>query len=90
MRAFQQAAMDLGCPEDLAKAMVLQTFNGATSLAKEQSIPFAELQAQVTSPKGTTAAAIAIFEQQGLDKTIIAAIEHAWERVLSIRTETQN
>ena len=90
MRAFQTAAIDLGCPEDLAKTMILQTFFGATKLAQEKVLSLHELQTQVTSPKGTTAAAIAIFEQQGLDKTIIAAIEHAWERVLSIRTETKN
>lgn len=90
MRAFQKAAIDLGCSEDLAKEMVLQTFAGATKLALEKDISLDELQHQVTSPKGTTAAAIAIFEKQGLDKTIIAAIEHAWERVLSIRAETKN
>lgn len=90
MRAFQTAAVDLGCPEDLAKKMVLQTFIGASKLAQEKDISLSELQNQVTSPKGTTAAAIAIFEREELDKTIIAAIEHAWERVLGIRTETKN
>ncbi|MGB8425187.1 MAG: pyrroline-5-carboxylate reductase dimerization domain-containing protein, partial [Desulfobacterales bacterium] len=48
----------------------------------------AELRRKVTSPGGTTAAAIAVFEQQGFKSIVTAAITAAARRAKELSQET--
>ena len=78
-----KAAIESGLPEDIAKDLVLQTAKGASLLAveadKKDQTP-AELRKKVTSPGGTTEAALKIFEQGKFEQLIAAAIKRACNR----------
>jgi pyrroline-5-carboxylate reductase len=85
MQHLQKGIVDLGMPEDLAKKILLQTNLGATILAQQSSQSLQALQAQVTSPKGTTAAAIAEFEHAQMGDILEKGLEAAWHRILELQ-----
>ena len=70
------AAVEIGLDRDMARVMVLQTMLGSGHLIQKSGRTPAELREMVTSKGGTTAAALAVFEQgdfRGLVKRAIAA-----------------
>jgi len=83
MEEMIKAASQLGLAENVAKDLVLQTAKGAGLLAveadKKGESP-AELRKKVTSPGGTTEAAVAVFEQGKFGALVTSAIEKAHER----------
>ena len=87
MEAMQNAARDLGLERGLAEKLTGQTALGAAELARTSGQGLAELRAQVTSPGGTTEAAIARFEQGGLRHLVNAAIAGAAERARQLARE---
>jgi pyrroline-5-carboxylate reductase len=58
---MEQAALDEGIPPDLARAMARRTVIGAAGLLAAGDEDAAALRAAVTSPNGTTAAALAVL-----------------------------
>jgi len=83
MEQMTKAAVQLGLPEELAEDLVLQTAKGAALLAVEagkRGENPAELRRKVTSPGGTTEAAIKVFTEGNLDKIISNAIAKARDR----------
>jgi len=65
-QALIEAAVELALPQDIAKELVLQTAKGAALLAAEadkKGETAAQLRQKVTSPGGTTEAAMQVFEQ---------------------------
>ncbi|WP_068829330.1 pyrroline-5-carboxylate reductase [Pseudomonas sp. BMS12] len=79
--ALADAGVALGLPVELAKALAAQTAFGAASLQVQPQADFVELRTAVTSPNGTTAAAIARFEQdQALRQLVEAAARAAFVR----------
>jgi pyrroline-5-carboxylate reductase len=66
MEAMQASAEKMGLGADTAKQLTLQTALGAAKMAIASDVDTAELRRRVTSPGGTTAEAIRVFEQQGL------------------------
>jgi len=83
MEEMVKAAVKLGLSEDVAKDLVLQTAKGAGLLAveadKNGESP-AELRRKVTSPGGTTEAAIKVFMEAGISDLISAGITRARDR----------
>ncbi len=83
MEEMVKAGVELGLSESVAKDLVLQTAKGAGLLAvkadKNGEIP-AELRRKVTSPGGTTEAAIKVFTDGKIDKLVSAAITRARDR----------
>jgi len=80
--AMQQAATDLGLGEH-ARMLVAQTLLGAAHLlmaSPDDSGGPAELRRKVTSPGGTTEAAIRTMDAAGVSKAIIEAIKAAERR----------
>ena len=75
-----QAAQKLGLNEQTAKTLTLHTFHGAFTLAQQCNTSLVELREQVTSPGGTTAAALEIFEQRTISDIIETAMKAAYER----------
>ena len=77
------AAQKLGLTEDTARQLVLQTAKGAALLA-ESSAPEGQtpaiLRQKVTSPGGTTAAAIKVFEDRGFPEIVTQALAAARDR----------
>ena len=63
--ALTEAAMREGLPRDVAESFVNQTIRGAGHLLTDTPKTPAELRYEVTSPGGTTAAAVHILEERG-------------------------
>lgn len=68
------AAMKRGMDAQTAVAVVKQLLVGSAALYAQSDLGAVELRARVTSPGGTTAAAIAVFEGEGLAAIVDAAV----------------
>ena len=83
MEEMIKTANGLGLPEEIAKILVLQTAKGAALLADERDkfgeSP-AELRRKVTSPGGTTEAALKVFTAREFDRIIEQALTSARDR----------
>lgn len=77
-----KAGIDAGLPRDLATRLARATIEGAGALlARQPEISPAELRESVTSPGGTTAAALAILRGEGgLEELIGEAVAAAKRR----------
>ena len=83
MEEMIKAAEQLGLPDNVAKELVLQTAKGAALLAAEadkKGESPAELRRKVTSPGGTTEAALKVFADGKISELIAAAIKCARDR----------
>lgn len=78
--ALIAGAKKVGLNEKLATQLVRQTIFGAGQMLKASKVSAAELRHQVTSPGGTTAAALAEFERRGFQKMVAAALQKAVKR----------
>ena len=78
--AMAAAGVELGLDEDTAALMAARTVLGAASLLVASGEPAAELRRQVTSPGGTTAAAIGTLDRLGAAEAVRAAITAARDR----------
>ena len=78
-----KAAIQLDMPEETAKQLVLQTAKGAALLAEEvdkKSESPADLRKKVTSPGGTTEAALKILTEGNFSKLVKEAVTKARDR----------
>lgn len=80
MEAMIEAGEQLGLSSHTARQLVLQTAWGAAQLAITSEQAPAALREQVTSPGGTTAAALDVFEKAGLRKLVDDALTAARDR----------
>jgi len=78
--AMEDAARAQGLPADIARALVQQTILGAARMLTGSTEAPAELRRRVTSPGGTTQAAIESFEAGGLRGLVASAIDAAARR----------
>ncbi|MFZ2752214.1 MAG: pyrroline-5-carboxylate reductase, partial [Lysobacteraceae bacterium] len=78
--AMEAAALAEGLPAGTARALVLETVLGAARMLTESGEDPAELRRRVTSPGGTTQAAIETFEAGGFRALVARAIANATER----------
>ncbi len=65
VEALAMAGQDLGLATDLAEALARATVVGAGELLRQSPLPAASLRANVTSPNGTTFAALQILGAPG-------------------------
>ena len=83
MEEMIKAGVELGLPDNVAKDLVLQTAKGAGLLAveadKKGESP-AVLRRKVTSPGGTTEAALKVFAEGRISELVSAAITRARDR----------
>lgn len=80
VEALVAAAVDQGLPPEAAGALARQTALGAARMLVETGEPPAELRRRVTSPGGTTQAAIERFQADGFERAVAAAIDAAVRR----------
>jgi pyrroline-5-carboxylate reductase len=71
IEAMQEAARQLGMDEHQGRALAVATFTGAAQLAAQSGEPASVLRERVTSKGGTTAAALASFDAQGVKDAIV-------------------
>lgn len=87
MEHLVNAAQNLGFSADTSKQLVLQTFKGAVTLAKQSNDDLATLRSKVTSKGGTTAAALDKFADLGLGNVILQGVQEAQKRAVSLSKE---
>ena len=74
------AAKGVGFNDADARTLVLATLKGATALAEASDEPPALLRERVTSKGGTTAAALAVINDRGVQQALIDAVRAARDR----------
>lgn len=79
LEAMTQAGTEMGLSAEQAYKLSVETFRGASALAKASSEPPEVLRQRVTSKGGTTYAAITSMDQSQL-KTLFGQALHAAER----------
>jgi pyrroline-5-carboxylate reductase len=78
IEALTVAAQKAGLPADTAKLLAMQTVYGAACLAAESDEEPGVLRQQVTSPKGTTAAALEVLmAEDRMTRLVTEAVEAA-------------
>jgi pyrroline-5-carboxylate reductase len=80
VEAMIEAGVHLGLPRDLATQLVVQTMLGSAKLLRETGEHPTVLRERVTSPGGTTAAAVRQLEDHKVRAAFIGAIEAARDR----------
>ncbi len=80
IEALEAAAITQGLPAHTAHRLATATAAGAAKMAAAGTSTPARLREQVTSPGGTTAAALAVFEGAGLRAIVARAVEAATAR----------
>jgi pyrroline-5-carboxylate reductase len=80
IEAMTAAGVKLGLPADIAAQLTLQTALGAAHMAVASDVDAAELRRRVTSPAGTTEAAIKSFQADGFEALVEKALGAAAHR----------
>jgi pyrroline-5-carboxylate reductase len=80
MEALEQAAIDEGLDGKIARLLTLETALGAARLAIETTKSPSVLRGQVTSPGGTTEAAIQVLDRAGMNQILKRAVTAARKR----------
>ncbi|WP_180121650.1 pyrroline-5-carboxylate reductase [Acinetobacter sp. YH12086] len=80
MESMIRAGKNMGLDEKVATALTLQTALGAAQMAITSANSPAELRKNVTSPNGTTQAAIEVFDHAQISQNIQAALAAAQKR----------
>jgi pyrroline-5-carboxylate reductase len=88
MEAMLETATSLGLNPDVARALISQTALGAARLVQHSPDTISQLREQVTSPGGTTAAALDVFEKQDLRQIVAEALHAAMLRAQTLAKET--
>ncbi len=80
VEALENAGVEQGLPRDTARALAAQTCMGAGRMLVESGESPETLRKRVTSPNGTTHAAVTAFETGGLRALADKAVQAATER----------
>ncbi|MDD9995253.1 MAG: pyrroline-5-carboxylate reductase [Dehalococcoidia bacterium] len=80
VEALVDAGVSIGMSRDLAGQLAIETVLGSARMAKETGTHPAELRNMVTSPGGTTAAALLELERGRLRHTVMGAVAAAYRR----------
>jgi pyrroline-5-carboxylate reductase len=80
VEAMIEAGVHLGLPRDTTTELVVQTMLGSAKLLRETGEHPTVLRERVTSPGGTTAAAVRQLEERAVRAAFIAAMEAARDR----------
>jgi pyrroline-5-carboxylate reductase len=78
--AMVEAAQELGLPADQARQAIAQTLVGAAALLAASTASPAQLRTQVTSPGGTTAAAVSVLDTAQVRDSFVEALRAARDR----------
>ncbi len=86
IEAIADGGVLMGLPRELALQLATQTVIGAGEMALQTQMHPAALRDMVTSPGGTTIAAVEALEAGGLRASLIAAVRAATEKSISMRS----
>ena len=89
IEALERAALQLGLPNDVAKNLSLDVLQGVAKSASTVAFDAAALRASVTSPNGTTAAALAVLNAGEFSQLITCAAQAAKDRAAELGQANQ-
>jgi pyrroline-5-carboxylate reductase len=84
MEALIDAGVHLGFPRRIAEQLVVQTVKGSVAYYERSPRHFARLRNLVTSPGGTSAAALYYLEKAGFRTALSRAVWAAYERSVQL------
>lgn len=87
IEALEKAGRQMGLNEEQASKLAIATFKGASELALQSGELTSVLRERVTSPGGTTFAAISVMEKNHLKDLVIKAAEAAAARSIELGDE---
>ena len=87
MESMIRAGKNMGLDEKVATALTLQTALGAAQMAITSSNSPSELRKNVTSPNGTTQAALEVFDRAQISQNIQTALAAAQKRSQELAQE---
>ncbi|WP_181297718.1 pyrroline-5-carboxylate reductase [Pseudomonas sp. Q2-TVG4-2] len=90
IEAMTAAGEQLGLPRETAAQLTLHTALGAARMACESDLEAAELRRRVTSPNGTTEAAIKAFQAGGFEPLVQQAMNAAAHRSAELAEQLGN
>ena len=80
VEAMINSAKEMGLSESDAKTLVIQTITGAAAMLNQENASPSKLRENVTSPNGTTFAALQVFESMDIEGIIKKAMRAARDR----------
>lgn len=83
--ALIEAGVHQGLPRDVATVLAVQTVEGSAAMLRETGDHPAIAREKVTSPGGTTAAALAELDNSGVRAAILRAVAAAITRTKQIQ-----
>jgi pyrroline-5-carboxylate reductase len=89
VECLRKAGTRLGLPEDVAASLALHTAHGASAMAVKSDVDVTVLRQRVTTPGGTTEAAMEQLSAGDFEQLIDAAITAATNRGLQLAREAQ-
>jgi pyrroline-5-carboxylate reductase len=87
MEAMTRAGVELGLAPEAARLLTQETALGAARMALESDDDVADLRRRVTSPGGTTAAALAVLQTRNVPAAIGEAVRAACDRAGQLADE---
>ena len=87
MEHMAKAGTALGLDPETSRTLTVQTALGAALMAQQSAEPLATLRQNVTSPGGTTEAAINTMLEHGIPATIASALQAAQQRSVELAQE---
>jgi pyrroline-5-carboxylate reductase len=87
MERFTEVALKYGFSHEQARVMVEETFHGALELLDGTKDSPQALREAVTSPGGTTEAALTVFRDAALEDIIVNATQAAIARAEELATD---
>jgi pyrroline-5-carboxylate reductase len=75
-----KSGVNLGLTKEIATQLAIGTIAGSAAMLQESGIDAATLRQNVTSPNGTTAAALKVFSDSNLEKIVADAMAAAKKR----------
>lgn len=89
MEAMILAATELGLPQTMAEKLCRQTFKGALALLDASDNSIKSLRDAITSPNGTTAAALEVLGKEQVDRLLLKTLDAAQKRSKQLAEENQ-
>jgi len=87
METMQRIGEELGLSEQTARELTIQTALGAAKMASAGELDTTQLRKQVTSPGGTTQAAIATFQSLDIEGSFRQAMQSVVKRAREMASE---
>ena len=84
MESLVEAGINLGFTREVSEQLVYSTLKGSIEFADHSARNLSDLRQQVTSPGGTTEAALMIMENSGFEQIIVESVVAAFNRSLSL------